>query len=393
MHLASTYRVLIVVLLPLLIAIAGCSSPDSAEKPTAETTAETTDDTTSGPVVERIAFGSCNDQNRPQPLWEPIRAGEPDLWIWLGDNIYADTEDMSNMRSDYERQRRRPGYTALRESTIVIGTWDDHDYGVNDGDRTYAKRDSSQQLFLDFLGVPDDDPRRDRAGVYAAHTYGPPGSRVKVILLDTRYHRDPLTRVNTPDRLYLPDSTAALLGEEQWQWLERELRTSDAEITLIGTSIQAVGTEHRWEKWADVPAERERLFDTIRRTGTPGVILISGDRHRGELSRHDDAIGYPLYELTASGMTHATPAPGETNQHRVGSLVEVIHFGRIDIAFDAPAPHVILELRGRENEAFLQHRVDLRTLHPENMAEDGNSQDFEPAAKISHDGPAKGTAR
>ncbi|HHP7239139.1 alkaline phosphatase D family protein [Longibacter sp.] len=389
MPLASAYRVLIVLLLSLLIGVAGCSSPDSAEKPTAEAA----DDSTAGPTVQRIAFGSCNDQNRPQLLWEPIRAGKPDLWIWLGDNIYADTEDMSKMRSDYERQRRRPGYTALRESTIVIGTWDDHDYGVNDGDRTYAKRDSSQQLFLDFLDVPGDDPRRDRAGVYAAHTYGPPDQRVKVILLDTRYHRDPLTRVNTPERLYLPDTTASLLGEEQWQWLERELRTSDAELTLIGTSIQAVGTEHRWEKWADVPAERERLFDTIRRSGTPGVILISGDRHRGELSRHDDAVGYPLYELTASGMTHATPAPGETNRHRLGSLVEVLHFGRIDVAFDAPTPHVVLELRGRDNEVLLEHRVDLHTLHAQDATGDGERQNFEPAAKISRDAPEEGTAR
>ena len=120
--------------------------------------------------LTRIAFGSCNDQTAPQPLWGPIRATNPDLWVWMGDNIYGDTSRMAALDSMYARQKRHPGYRALRESTRVIGTWDDHDYGANDAGRSYPKRDSSQMKLLDFLGVPKDDPRRDREGVYSAHT-------------------------------------------------------------------------------------------------------------------------------------------------------------------------------------------------------------------------------
>jgi alkaline phosphatase D len=342
----------------ILLQAGGCGTPNRDADP----------NDTASPVVSRIAFGSCNDQNAEQPLWTPIRKSDPDLWVWLGDNIYADTEDMQKMQADYRRQKQTPGYAALREQTRVVGTWDDHDYGVNDGDRTYPRRDSSQTLFLDFLGVPDDDPRRARDGVYSAHTYGPPGRRVKVILLDTRYHKDPLDYVGSPDRLYAADPDAGLLGEAQWAWLENELTTGDAQVYVIGTSIQAIGAEHRWEKWADVPTERQRLLETIRRSQAPGVVLISGDRHRGELSRHDDAVGYPLYELTSSGMTHATPAPGETNQHRIGDLVEVLHFGLLTIDFDAPEPTIRFQLRGVQDSLLLDHRAALADLQPPETA-------------------------
>src|SRR6266851_3009956 len=82
-------------------------------------------------VLERIAFGSCNRESLPQPLWSPILETRPDLWIWLGDNIYADTEDMEVMRQKYARQLANEGYRQLRASVPVIGIWDDHDYGAN----------------------------------------------------------------------------------------------------------------------------------------------------------------------------------------------------------------------------------------------------------------------
>ncbi len=333
----------------------GCTSPDSPDE--IESTASHSDS-----VLTRIAFGSCNDQARDQPLWDPIRAANPDLWIWLGDNIYADTESMAAMDSMYARQQRVPGYRSLRQETRILGTWDDHDYGANDAGRSYPKRDSSQALFLDFMDVPDDDPRRQRMGVYSAHTFGPPGRQVKVILLDTRYHRDPITRDPNSDQRYYPNTQGDILGEEQWAWLERELRASDAQIHLIGTSIQAVSAQHPWEKWANFPKARQRLFDVIGRTGASGVVLLSGDRHHAELSRHDEALEYPLYDLTSSGLTHVAPAGPEPNRHRVGDLVRVLHFGLITIDWGARPVTLQLEIRGEDNEPRIDHTVQLPNL-------------------------------
>lgn len=317
------------------------------------------------PPLTHIAFGSCNHQEDPQPLWSTILSHDPDLWIWLGDNIYADTKDMQAMRAEYALQKQKPGYQKLRASTPVIGTWDDHDYGSNDAGRLYPKRDSSQQLLLDFLDVPDDDPRRLRRGVYSAHTYGPPGQRVKVILLDTRYHRDPLTPDTTSPQRYRPNPDGDILGAAQWTWLEDELRSSDAQIHLIGTSIQAISAQHRWEKWANFPQARERLFDLIDRTNAPGVVLLSGDRHKAELSRYDESGTYPIYELTSSGMTHVAPSGAdEPNRHRVGPLVIQKNFGLLRIDWPADPVQIQLQVRGTSDEVLIDHTVPLTELQP-----------------------------
>ena len=51
-------------------------------------------------------------------------------------------------------------YAAFVKQTPVIGIWDDHDYGINDGSKLFTYRDESQEVFLDFIGEPKDSPRR-----------------------------------------------------------------------------------------------------------------------------------------------------------------------------------------------------------------------------------------
>ena len=118
-------------------------------------------------VITTIAFGSCSDQKRPQPLWDDIVAQKPDLWVWLGDNIYGDSESMDTLRAKYAQQKANPVYQQLRQSTSIIGVWDDHDYGVNDGGKEYPKRKESQQVMLDFLDVPANSPLRTQEGAYS----------------------------------------------------------------------------------------------------------------------------------------------------------------------------------------------------------------------------------
>ena len=328
---------LLLLALAAALTLAACEpAPDAAEEPAiaeAPAAADAPD-----AVVTRLAFGSCNRTTLPQPLWAPILAQQPDVWMWLGDNIYADAEDMGAMQALYAQQKAHPGYQRVREATAVIGTWDDHDYGVNDGGRTFPRRDSSQALLLDFLGVPPDDPRRARAGVYSAHTFGPAGQRVKVLLLDTRYHRDPLARDTTGRTRYVPTS-GDMLGAAQWAWLEDQLTGSDAQVHVIGSSIQVVPDEHGYEKWANLPEARARLFATIRRSGAPGVVLVSGDRHLAEFSRlpaSDTTAAYPLYELTASGLTHSWEgASGEPNRFREGPLMGAKNYGLLALDWDA----------------------------------------------------------
>ena len=92
-----------------------------------------------------IAFGSCSKQYNPNQLWLDILENDPDIWIWLGDNIYGDTHDMDLMAEKYAHQKADTGYQLLIKSgTHIIGTWDDHDYGVNDSGRNYARKEESK---------------------------------------------------------------------------------------------------------------------------------------------------------------------------------------------------------------------------------------------------------
>jgi alkaline phosphatase D len=306
-------------------------------------------------VLSRVAFGSCNRETLPQPLWDLIARKQPQLWIWLGDNIYGDTHDMTVMRRKYARQLRHPSYQKFMARVPIIGTWDDHDYGKNNGGREFGARAASQQALLDFLGEPKQSMRRKQAGVYTSYTYGPPGKQVKVILLDARYHRDWI------------GSNGTILGAAQWAWLERELRNSTAQIHLIASGIQVIPQDHRFEKWADFPNERARLFQLIAETKTPGAIFLSGDRHIAELSRLDaTAVGYPLFDLTSSGLTHTWSGAhtGETNRHRAGELVVALNYGTIDIDWNAADPVITMRIRDAADAVRVFQSIRLSKLQP-----------------------------
>lgn len=305
--------------------------------------------------LTRIAFGSCNHSDEPQPLWQPIMAMQPDAFVWLGDIVYGDTEDMEVLRKKYNMQYRQPDYAKLRKQTRVLGIWDDHDYGVNDGDRTYPKKAESKTVMLDFLDEPANTMRRVREGAYGAYDIGSGDRKVKVILLDCRYFRSPLAR---PNHTYQANDTGTMLGEKQWQWLEQTLKTSDAAINIIASGVQVIPKDHKWEKWANFPNERKRLFKLIGESQAEGVIFISGDRHIAEVSKFEaDYLSYPLYEVTSSGLTHTWSRPGEeANEHRISDLIIELNYGLIDVEWGG-SPSVTFTVKGEGNKTYYRKRV------------------------------------
>lgn len=304
--------------------------------------------------LERIAFGSCNREYKPQPLWNAIRQNHPDLWIWLGDIVYGRADRLGDLARRYRAEKENPEYVALRQQCRVIGVWDDNDYGVSDGGAENPNKVESQRLLLDFLDEPAESPRRRQAGVYAEYAFGPPGRRVKIILLDGRYFRQN------------PGSKADMLGEEQWRWLERELTESDADVNLIGSGIQVIASEHWFEKWADFPQSKKRLFELVARSKARNVIFLSGDRHLGEISRTNiPGVAQPVYDITSSGMTHHATSNllynfnHEKNRFRCGSNYVDLNFGLLTFNWDATPSSVTLQIRDRTNAVRIQEIVPL----------------------------------
>jgi alkaline phosphatase D len=325
------------------------------------------------PPLRRIAFGSCLGQDGVQPIWRHVLAQKPDAFVFLGDNVYADTTDPVELRAAYAKLAAQPGYQALQKATRILATWDDHDYGANDAGADYPQKETSKQIFLDFFGVARDSPRRERDGVYHAEVFGPPGRRVQIILLDTRYNRSPLVwkedeadRVDGGRYLRSTEPGATILGAKQWEWLEEQLRVP-AQVRIIGSSIQVVDEDTTGETWANFPLERKRLFNLLWRA--TGSVFISGDRHFAELSMMDSEAGYPTYDLTSSSLNWSERMfrMPERNRHRVAVLNRGDNFGLIEIDWERRDPLLRFKIIDEDGEVMIHHKVELSVLRESNL--------------------------
>ncbi len=292
--------------------------------------------------LRRIAFGSCNDQTKRQDHWQWIARENPQLWIWLGDNIYADKASLGDRRAWYRLLKENADYKKFIDQVPVIGTWDDHDYYNENADSSYEEKDGSKALMLEFMDVAWDNPVQSRPGVFQSYAFGPVGQRTQVILLDLRYFQNK----NKTER--------SLLGELQWQFLENEIASSDADLFLIGSSLNVCSPVaiSSLEGWRAFPAERQRLYDLLASTDKP-CIMMSGDRHMGEIYRIVLPSGKPVYEVMSSGLTHAVgvklPSP-----ERQGELVGRKNFGMLTIDWTSIGPEVQIRLQSAERSAIYQ---------------------------------------
>jgi alkaline phosphatase D len=234
--------------------------------------------------LTRIAFGSCSKQFKSQPIWPAVLQFKPQLWLWTGDSVYAHAQgwNKSAIQGAYRAQSAQPGYRKLVKSGAIIeGVYDDHDYGLNDAGAELGIKTASQHYFLDFIGTKS-ARRYERAGLYSAHAFGKAPRQVKVILLDTRFHRERHFFPSLGSLLYGKIPFGALLaamtrlamvrlglgngyegdvlGEDQWAWLEEQLSDSTATVHVVVSSIQVFTTNPLVESWGHFPKAKQRLI-------------------------------------------------------------------------------------------------------------------------------------
>jgi len=321
--------------------------------------------------VTRIAFGSCGHQDKEIPIFNLVAKKRPDLFVFLGDNIYGDTEDMNVLKAKYQKLAAKATFKNLTRSTQIIATWDDHDYGANDAGKYYPLKKESKEIFLDFFAEPSGSERRKHEGIYTSYLWSYGGKTLQIILLDLRTFRsdlipydgrlddDPRYTYEIPYAPHTsPDST--ILGEDQWKWLEGELKVS-ADVRIIGSSSQFGIQYNGYESWANFPLERKRMFGLIKSAKASGVIFISGDVHHAELCKIKSEDNYPIYDLTSSGLTEewefATP-----NRHRIDGPVMENHFGMIVINWNFADPRISLQIWDGENQCRIDHKVRLSEI-------------------------------
>jgi alkaline phosphatase D len=285
-----------------------------------------------GPAPFRVGFGSCARYARDplQPIFEPIARLSPDLFFWLGDNIYGDTDSPQTLAEEYRRQRSVASLQPLLRAVPQLATWDDHDFGYNNSDGSYVRKQESLAMFKRYWANPAYGTA-DVPGVFFEYAYG----GVDFFFIDGRYHRTPNTSADGLDK--------SLLGAAQKRWLEERLAASRAPFKLlICGSGWSCADGPQGDTWAAFQTERDELFAWITKRRIGGVVCLSGDSHVGELncvpwSEHG---GYDIYDLVSSPLAQATD-DGWVDQQPEVRLREVYaggcNFGWLDFRIE-PEP-------------------------------------------------------
>ena len=293
--------------------------------------------------IRRIALLGCIRQYQPVPALQSYVDARPDLSIWVGDNIYVDTQDKPELIAQgYEALARLPGFSQLRAMGQHIATWDDHDYGDNNAGAEYPLKAESTRLFTHFWGLQGQLPHPND-GIYHDRIYEHGGQRLHVIMLDVRTHRDK------------PDGNGDILGERQWQWLEGALKVK-ADLTLLVSGSQIfLDRESGSETWDQYPKSLDRLMLSIRQAKSERLVFITGDQHYGEVAKKAGALDFDAIELQFAGLNQ-TEEP-EFNSYRDSPAAISVHsMGLIDVQWSDD----------RINKAHLVYRtVDTQTGNTE----------------------------
>ncbi len=303
--------------------------------------------------IQRVAILACHRQNEPSPALAKYIAAKPDLCLWIGDNIYADSKDnIAFIEGCYNTLAAKPDFQTLKTSVPYLATWDDHDFGLNDVGKEYKLKVQSKVLFRKFWGLEQEIPA-EQDGIYYAKTFEQEGQQLQVIMLDVRYNRD------------APDGTGDVLGEAQWKWLEAQLR-QPATLRLIVSGFQILlNKEAGSETWDFFPKSRQRLFELVRKTQAEGVVFLTGDQHYGEVCRLEDALDYDAIELQFAGINQTEDA--ELNIYRVSPVALAKHsYAFIDIQWKAnetDLPHLDFRIFDALNDQVeLTYRVNFKDI-------------------------------
>lgn len=306
-----------------------------------------------------VALGSCNYVNeeahdRPgkpygggYQIYNSIADQDPDLMLWLGDNIYlreVDWDSRSGMIHRYKHMRAMPELQRLLTSASHYAIWDDHDFGPNDGDRSFVHAETSRELFRLFWP----NPTAEQHGVGGIGTQFSHGD-VDLFLLDDRSFR------TKPD---LKTATPTILGQPQIDRLIEGLKASRAPFKLVAVGGQFLNTVAQYENYANYGAERQVIIDRIQQEGIKGVVFLTGDRHFTELAMLELPDGNVIHDLTVSPLTSSAYDPTEENTLRVeGTRVGQRNFATLTFTGKRDARNMLIRVFDSDGKQLWERTV------------------------------------
>ena len=267
----------------------------------------------SSKIITNFTFGSnyYGRYLKEKDIFKTIINHNSNLWIWLGNAVYLDkprlnyfnntpdTMDWNFIKNLYQKAKNNEYYKKLNEKIPIIGTWGDEEYGNLNGDEENFLKEGYKQYYLDFLDADTLDQRRNLVdlGLYSTYSFGNGDKTVRFILLDLKYNQSS----------YLKNEKYDMLGEKQWNWLEKIFKKEKETYTFICLSNQILSNDRFIiKKWYS--ESRKRLFNLIGKYKRNGVIFLSGGIGFAQILKTFcplPTIGYNLYECTSSGLSYS----------------------------------------------------------------------------------------
>ncbi|MCX7617525.1 alkaline phosphatase [Tepidiforma sp.] len=286
-----------------------------------------------------LAFGSCASTGSNGQVFDRIREAAPLLFIHTGDFHYEDIDDDAPgaIRAAFARSLRAPAQQALWLDVPILYTWDDHDYGGDDSDRTTRSRAAARAVYREIVphySLPLDGP------IAQAVTVG----RVRVIVTDSRSERDPSRWQDGPGK--------SMLGEAQLAWLFEELLRARGEAALIiwVNSVPWISSETGSDSWAAYADERRRIADFLVEHRIDNLVMLSGDAHmlaaddgsNNRFASDGSGPGFPVYHAAALDRRGSVKGgPYSEGVHPGGG-----HFGLLTV--DDLGPEIRVTFSGRD---------------------------------------------
>jgi alkaline phosphatase D len=289
------------------------------------------------PPTFTFAFGSCAYVAEPEfdrpgnsyggnyEIFKSIAAKKPDFMLWTGDNAYYREVDYGTKGG---MQKRMTHSRSLAEMQPLLGAssnyaiWDDHDYGPNNSDRSFALKNSSLDVFKTFWANPN----------YVFENEAITGTfewaDVQFFLLDDFWWK-------APTETYIKGDKGDYLGDKQLRWLIDALTFSKAPFKFVVCGGQVINPAVVFENMSTFEKERAKLLQAISDAKIPGVMFITGDRHHSVIYKLDRPGTYPLYDITVSPLTSgpSKPSAEEANSPQVeGTLYTERNFAFAEIS-------------------------------------------------------------
>lgn len=283
-----------------------------------------------------------------------VKNTEADFNLWIGDYLYYFPKNYRSelgMTKRWVKTRQLKRLGSFTESMPQYSIWDDHEYGWNDADGTFPRKEHSLHLFKNFWANP------------AYGTEETPGCFFKFdyldsefFMLDDRYHRA------QPN-----DSIPTMIGKGQLEWFKKNLKQSKAVFKFVAVGVQVFNQVTNHECYWHYKDELTEIVDFIKSEKIEGVIFLSGDRHHSELTKTEVAGGYPLYEFTSSGITSFRRRTRRTKENinptRIeGTLADFQNYGRITIQGETGNRVCVMEIFNKRGKTVWTYSVNQNEL-------------------------------